>query len=404
MSKTFNEKYVKTFKKSNMSKNWLSNLLVRFFFVCYNDNRLQNEYNSGGFFMKAKKMMALMICTALTVSMTACGGKKQEKPADSKEDGIKIGLALNGGLGDKNFNDMGYEGMQRAAEELGVTFDYLEPETASDLLPNLRTLSETREYDLIIVLGISQSDAVNEIVMDFPEQKYSHIDSTVKAENVSSVSTKWQEQTFMAGVVAGMGTLSDMDKANEDNVIGVILGQENPDLRKGVIGYKAGAMYVNPDVKVLEGNVNNFSDPDKGKEMALSMYNQGADFIQSIAGMSGMGIYNASKEQNRYSFGVGANVNYVEPDYIVGTSARVVDEMVYNEVKAFVDGTWEAGVKISGLKEGSVGLDTEQSNVKIPDDIQKVVEDVQKMISDGTLVPPETEEELADWVANNQYQ
>ena len=46
------------------------------------------------------------------------------------------------------------------------------------------------------------------------------------------------------------------------------------------------------DVTVLEGNVDSFNDPGKGKEFALSMYNQGADFIQAIAGASGMGIYN----------------------------------------------------------------------------------------------------------------
>lgn len=37
-----------------------------------------------------------------------------------------MGLVLNpGGLGDKNFNDMAYDGLLRAQEELGVEFDYL---------------------------------------------------------------------------------------------------------------------------------------------------------------------------------------------------------------------------------------------------------------------------------------
>ena len=194
-----------------------------------------------------------------------------------------------------------------------------------------------------------------------------------------------------------------MQFANEENVIGVILGQENPALRKGVVGYIAGARFVNPDVQVLEGNVDSFNDPGKGKEMALSMYNQGADFIQAIAGASGMGIYNASNEVGRYSFGVGANVNYIQPDNMVGTSARTVDQMVYNEVKAVQDGTWAAGLHISGIKEGAVGYDATDSNVVLPAEIQTALDEIIGMLKDGTLVPPESMDELDSWAAANQY-
>lgn len=317
---------------------------------------------------------------------------------------VKIGMVLGtGGLGDKNFNDMAYDGITKAQEELGISFDYLEPTSISDYVPYLRSMCEAEEYDLIIGLGNDMSDAITEVMMDFPDQKISHIDSTLDLENVSAISTKWQEQTFLAGVVAGLGTLSDMEFANEDNVIGVILGQENPALRKGVIGYTAGAKLVNPDVTVIEGNVNSFNDPGTGKEIALSMYNRGADFIQAIAGASGMGIYNASAEAGKYSFGVGANVNYLQPDNIVGTSARTVNLMVYNEIKALLDGTWSDGLHISGIKEGAVGYDAAQSNVVLPDSIQTALNEIEQMLKDGTLVPPETAEEVDAWAAENHY-
>lgn len=317
---------------------------------------------------------------------------------------VKIGMVLGtGGLGDKNFNDMAYDGITKAQEELGISFDYLEPTSISDYVPYLRSMCEAEEYDLIIGLGNDMSDAIAEVMMDFPDQKISHIDSTLDIENVSAISTKWQEQTFLAGVVAGLGTLSDMEFANEENVIGVILGQENPALRKGVIGYTAGAKLVNPDVTVIEGNVNSFNDPGTGKEIALSMYNRGADFIQAIAGASGMGIYNASAEAGKYSFGVGANVNYLQPDNIVGTSARTVNLMVYNEIKALLDGTWSDGLHISGIKEGAVGYDAAQSNVVLPDSIQTALNEIEQMLKDGTLVPPETAEEVDAWAAENHY-
>ena len=55
---------------------------------------------------------------------------------------------------------------------------------------------------LIIGLAPDQTEAINEISIDFPEQKISHIDSSTDLPNVSAVYTKWQEQTFLTGVVA----------------------------------------------------------------------------------------------------------------------------------------------------------------------------------------------------------
>lgn len=243
--------------------------------------------------MKGKKLITLILTGAMAFSLAACsnggqtntdapGGDSTGTPEASS---MKVGLVLStGGLGDKNFNDMAYDGITRAQEELGITFEYLEPETASDFVPYLRTMAEKNEYELIIGLGADMGESITEVAEDFPDQKFSHIDSSIDVESVSCVQTRWPEQTFLTGVVAGLGTLSDMEKANDDNVVGVIVGQSNPALLNGVAGFTAGVKYVNPDCEVLFGDVDNFNDPGKGKEMALSMYNQGADFIQSIAG------------------------------------------------------------------------------------------------------------------------
>ena len=175
-----------------------------------------------------------------------------------------------------------------------------------------------------------------------------------------------------------------------------------PKLDKIVVNCGCGEARDNS--KVLEAVVGDFNDPAKAKEIALSMYNRGADFVQHIAGASGMGVFTAAKEADRYAFGVGGNQNYIEPDYIVATALRDVNTIVYNEIKALVEGTWEPGVHISGIAEGSVGFDNTDSNVVLPDDIAAAVEDIKAKITAGELVPCETAEELDAWVAANQYQ
>ena len=226
--------------------------------------------------MNAKKLLALSLACTLTLGLSACGGG-QDAPSSSSPSGasdgdaLKVGIILStGGLGDKNFNDMTYAGAQQAEKDFGIEFDYVETQSASDFLPNYRMFAESGEYDLIIGLAADQTEAINEISIDFPEQKISHIDSSTDLPNVSAVYTKWQEQTFLTGVVAGLGTLSGMDKANSENVVGVILGQDQPTLRMGVVGFEAGVRYVNPDCEVLEAVVGDFNDPAKAKEIALA--------------------------------------------------------------------------------------------------------------------------------------
>ena len=361
-----------------------------------------------------KKTLALILALAMSLSLLTACGSKEEAPAEETPaeeggetaglpgEGMKIALVCDK-VGTNMFLVQMVNALNEAAEKYGYEPYVVECADTAAFEDNIRALA-VEEYDLIIGLAADQTEAINEISIDFPEQKISHIDSSTDLPNVSAVYTKWQEQTFLTGVVAGLGTLSGMDKANSENVVGVILGQDQPTLRMGVVGFEAGVRYVNPDCEVLEAVVGDFNDPAKAKEIALSMYNRGADFVQHIAGASGMGVFTAAKEADRYAFGVGGNQNYIEPDYIVATALRDVNTIVYNEIKALVEGTWEPGVHISGIAEGSVGFDNTDSNVVLPDDIAAAVEDIKAKITAGELVPCETAEELDAWVAANQYQ
>ena len=52
---------------------------------------------------------------------------------------------------------------------------------------------------------------------------------------------------------------------------------------------------------------------------------------------------------------------------------------------------------------GAVGYDGTQTNVVLPENIQKALEEIEQQVIDGTLVPPETMDEIEAWAAANQY-
>jgi basic membrane protein A len=229
------------------------------------------------------------------------------------------------------------------------------------------------------------------------------MDSKLELPNVSTIYTNWSEQTFLNGVIAGLAISNHRDQDENKEVVGVILGKDLEYLRKGAVGFEAGVRYVNPDVKTIVGTVDDFSNPAKAKEIALLMYNKGATYIQQIAGESGLGVFSAAKEADKYAFGVDDNQNLLDPDYIVSTATRYANEIIYEEIKSVINNTWSPGVHKLGLKEKVIGYTREGSNVEIDNYIIESVESIKKSIIDKEISIPSTYEELEAWIKLNQY-
>ena len=347
-----------------------------------------------------KKSMLLLLIMILLISYSINSNNKNLIHNGGYEELINIGIVFTkGGLGDKSFNDLCYDGMLRAQEEFGIDFDYAEPNTASDYEKTLRELALSNEYDLIISVGAYQENTLLKISNEFKNQKFTIIDAKINADNVSSIYTKWNEQTFLSGVMAGL-----LVKENyNNNTAGVILGEDTKPLREGALGFEAGFRYINPDKDVFIVTINNFFDPAKAKEAALLMYSKGAEYIQHLSGASGLGVFSAANEVDKYAFGVDGNENYFEPDNIVATSTRYSNILIYNEIKDIVHNTWKSGLKEFGLKENVIGYTRIGSNVDIDKDIIKKVESIKQDIIDKNLIIPSNKEELNRFIENNKF-
>ena len=351
-----------------------------------------------------RKAILVLLVLALAIGGSVFG--QASKGAKDKSGVYRIGLVLTtAGLGDNNFNDMAYNGLVRAQKELGVKFDYGEPERVSDYEMQQRDFAAGGLYDLVIAIGADQVESLKKVAKDFPQQKFTIIDGSITMPNVHSIFTKFEEQTFLTGVLAGLMTSrKNFPMINADQKkIGIITGMDLPTLRNAVAGFMAGAKYVDPEVEVLTGDVGSFSDPGKGKEIALSMYRKGADFVQVMAGGSSLGMFNAAVEAKAYAFGVGANQNTIQPDYIVATAIRNVHEIVFNDIRNLISGSWKGVPDVWGIKESAVGYSAAGSNVKLPEDVVKTIETVRQRLVSGQIVPPKTADEVAAWTAKNRY-
>jgi len=313
---------------------------------------------------------------------------------------FKIAIIFNQtGLGDKSFNDLCYEGMLQAQEKLGIEFDYIHVKNNEDYDDAYLNYAKDDKYDLIIGLGEEQEDSIKKIAKEYPKQRFTVIDSKLSLPNVSSIYTKWNEQTFLNGVLAGLCTT---EAKQENDSVGVILGKNLSYLEEGAIGFEAGVKYINPNINVIKATVGDFDNPAKAKEIGLLMYKKGVNYIQQLAGQSGFGVFAAAKEMNKYVFGVDANQNIYEPDYIVSTATRYADMIIFNEIESLVNDKWVAGTKELGLVDDVIGYEREGSNVKITSNIIKKVEEIKKLIINGKIIIPSTQDELDVYLNNKK--
>jgi len=129
-----------------------------------------------------------------------------------------------------------------------------------------------------------------------------------------------------------------------------------PLLRRFQEGYIQGVKYANPNVEVVSGWVGAFNDPTKGKELALTQYQEGVDIIYAAAGKSGEGVIAASKEQGKYSIGVDSDQCYIAPGSVIASMMKMVDVAVFDAVKSLTEGKLEPGDRVYGLQEDATGM------------------------------------------------
>ena len=271
---------------------------------------------------------------------------------------LKVGLILDkGGRDDKSFNAAAYKGATDAEKKFGIALKVVESSDDSSVEPSLRTFAQ-RGFDLVIGIGFVMGDPMKKVSAEFPKIKFLLVDSEVKAANVRSVVFKEHEGSFLVGAIAALTSTT--------KGVGFIGGMDIPLIRRFELGYKSGAKYINPSVKFISNFVGSGSDawrnPMKGKELAMSQYNQGVDVVFAAAGASGLGVFDAAEEKKKFVIGVDSNQNWVKPGRVLTSMVKRIDNAVFETVEQTIKGKFEAGIFSKGLADGGIDFAVDANN------------------------------------------
>ena len=147
---------------------------------------------------------------------------------------LRVGMVTDvGGLGDRSFNDSAYAGLVRAKAQLHVVTTVLQSHSAADYAVNMTVLAN-KEYDEIFAIGFLMAKDVDDVAARYVKRHFTIIDAVVDQPNVTSVTFKEEEGSFLAGALAAMTT--------KTKTIAFLGGIDIPLLRKFEAGYAAGAV------------------------------------------------------------------------------------------------------------------------------------------------------------------
>ncbi|MEV1066583.1 BMP family ABC transporter substrate-binding protein [Streptomyces sp. NPDC050263] len=343
----------------------------------------------------AKLSAACIATAALAMTATACGSTSSDNDssssasAGSSGSGVKIGLAFDvGGRGDRSFNDSAARGADKAKAEFGGSIKELTAKTSDTEADREQRLTDLADagYNPIVGVGFSYATSMTKVAAKYPKVSFGIVDSVVDAKNVNSITFTEEQGSYLAGVAAALKT--------KKNHVGFIGGVDTPLIKKFEAGYAQGVKDTNPKVKVdvqyltHGSDLSGFSSPDKGKEAASGMLDNGADVVYAAAGSSGNGSIEAvSGTKGAWAIGVDSD-QYNIPglakykNSILTSMIKNVDVGVYDFVKSVHDGKPLTGTNNYSLAKGGVGLATSGGFI---DDIKAQLDVAKQKIVDGTI-------------------
>lgn len=361
---------------------------------------------------KAKFIGISLVALSSVLLLAACGGKKSttsSTASSSSSSNHSVALVTDiGGVDDRSFNQSAWEGLQEWGKKHDIKrgtggYDYIQSDDATQYTTNVSGAVQNG-FKTIFGIGYLLQPAIKEAAAQNPNVQFAIIDSTIDADNVVSATFKDNEAAYLAGIAAAETT--------KTNKVGFIGGEEGVVIDRFQAGFEQGvadtAKKLGKTITVDSQYAASFGDPAKGKALAASMYQDGADIIFHASGGTGAGVFQEAKainsqlneadldskkvwvigvdsdqaDQGKYTTKDGKDDNFTLASTLKGVGAAVEDIST-----RALEGKFPGGEHLEyGLKDGGVDI----TDGYLSDDAKSAIKEAKQEIIDGKIEVPET--------------
>jgi len=366
-----------------------------------------------------KKLGGVALASGLVIALAGCGAAPEDEGSAAPEvadDFLPCLISDEGGWNDKSFNQSAKEGMDRAAEELGVKPIEMESTSANDYAPNLEQLV-SEGCSFIVSVGFKLSADTIASALANPDIEYAIIDDW--ADNTGATDDDGNEigdgttdapnikplmfDTVQAAYLGGYAAAAWSAEAGV-NKVGTVGGIPIPPVTIFMDGFVDGVAKYNEDKGAsvatfgwdAEGQDGSFTGGfeanDNAKQAAQGILDQGVDVLLPVGGP----IYQsaaaaiADADSDAVIMGVDSDLAVADPsvaDDVLVSILKRIDEAVFTATVEAAEGDFDVEPYVGTLENEGVGLSSFGAfEAELPEGLLDELAALRDQIISGELV------------------
>jgi basic membrane protein A len=332
-----------------------------------------------------KKTLVAILLVLLAASLAFPGGQG-EKPPEEKS--FRVAAIFQTAI-EEPWDGVIHQACLRAQAEMGIEYEFTEKIAAADFEKVVREYAD-RGFDLIVGDAfLAGEEPSRRVAKDYPEIAFAFGSEFGPVAPNYSVFDNWiHEPAYLCGVIAGRMT--------KTNMLGIVAAIPIGEVNRLTNAFKAGALSVNPDVKVKIAYIGGWFDPPKAKEAALAQIEAGADLVFAER----FGVFEACKEKGVLAFGNMSDQNELAPDVVITGPVWDMYPTIAYAIDMVGKGAWvsqDLGEWSMMAKGGASLAPFHGFETKLPAAVIQEVENLKQRILGGTFrVPVDEEPPISD--------
>ena len=335
------------------------------------------------------KLVAAAAALASVFALTACDdkgstAKKAEEPKAAAQtktaanEPLKVGFVYVAPIADVGYTKQHDIGRLYAIDKVGkdkITTTFVEnvPETADAERVIRQMINDGNK--LIFGTSFGYMNYMQKLAKEYPDVKFEHATGYKSAPNMTNYNIRFYEGRYLAGMLAGGATKS--------NVIGYVAPFPIPEVLQGINAFTLGAKSVNPKIQVKVVWTNAWYDPPKDTDSAKTLIGQGADVLTQHTNTSA--VASAAEAAGKMVIPYNSDMKSVAPNAQIAALVLNWGPYYAKKINQALENKWDNKPVWMHLKEGAISL--ENISDKVPADVVKKMEEVKAKINSGEFHP-----------------
>ena len=228
---------------------------------------------------------------------------------------------------------------------------------------------------IIFTTSFGYMEPALKVAKDFPNVKFEVLTGYKRAPNVATANARYYEGRYLAGIAAGRMT--------QTGVAGYVAGFPIPEVLQGINAFALGMRSVNPKAQVKVIWLNEWFNPAREREAAMTLIDQGADVLASHTGSTAVPV--AAQERGKYVVAYHSDMRKFAPDAQIAAISHHWADYEAGRIRALQTGQWRSQDVWNGVKQGAIRVG--DFGRKVPAAVQKEVLARQADIAAGRLHP-----------------